>query len=209
MTDAAWDGWRVVRWGRRLPDGVPASNDRVVYVKAPFAGVANVLACLGRYTHKSAIANRRLVDFDGEQVRFRWCDYAHGNKVKVMCLGASEFIRRILLHVLPRCFTRLRHYGLIAIRGRARKLAQPEPESREPESPEAVMLRPPGIDITVCRECLAESGRWSCGEQVSRLLLVLHAPIHFRTTELAIAGKQIPRRTASIVLRGRLSSGVQ
>ncbi len=111
-------------------------------------------------THKSAIANHRLVDFDAEQVRFRWRDYAHGNKVKVMTLDAGEFIRRFLLHVLPRGFTRLRHYGVLANRGRARKLAlcrdllaQPEPEPREPESPEAMMLRLTGIDITVCRQC--------------------------------------------------------
>ena len=136
------------------------SNEWVVYTKAPFAGAAKVLAYLGRYTHKSAISNHRLVDFDGEQVRFRWRDYAHGNKVKVMTLDASEFIRRFLLHVLPRGFTRLRHYGVLANRGRARKLAlcrdllaQPEPEPREPESPEAMMLRLTGIDITVCRQC--------------------------------------------------------
>ena len=136
------------------------SNEWVVYTKAPFAGAANVLAYLGRYSHKSAIANHRLVDFNGEQVRFRWRDYAHGNKIKVMCLDTDEFIRRFLLHVLPRGFTRLRHYGVLANRGRARKLAlcrtllaQPDPEPREPESPEAMMLRLTGIDITVCREC--------------------------------------------------------
>ena len=93
-------------------------------------------------------------------MRFRWRDYAHGNKVKVMTLDVGEFIRRFLLHVLPRGFTRLRHYGVLANRGRARKLAlcrdllaQPEPEPREPESPEAMMLRLTGIDITVCRQC--------------------------------------------------------
>ena len=151
------------------PDGTRAfeclktslrSNAWVVYTKAPFAGAANVLAYLGRYTHKSAIANHRLVGFDGEHVRFRWRDYAHGNKVKVMTLEASEFIRRFLLHVLPRGFTRLRHYGLLANRQRARKLArcrtllaQPEPPPREPELTEAMMLRLTGIDITVCRQC--------------------------------------------------------
>ena len=67
------------------------SNAWVVYTKAPFAGAPNVLAYLGRYTHKSAIANHRLVDFDAEHVRFRWRDYAHGNKVKVMTLDAGEF----------------------------------------------------------------------------------------------------------------------
>ena len=119
-----------------------------------------MLAYLGRYTHKSAIANHRLVDFDGEHVRFRWRDYAHGNKVKIMTLAAGEFIRRFLLHVLPRRFTRLRHYGVLGNRGRAQKLAlcrvllaQPAPEPRESETPPAMMLRLTGIDITVCRRC--------------------------------------------------------
>ena len=136
------------------------SNDWVVYTKAPFAGAANVVAYLGRYTHKTAIANHRLVDFDGEHVRFRWRDYAHGNKRKVMRLDAGEFVRRFLLHVLPRRFTRLRHYGVLANRGRARNLAlcralldQPAAEPREPETSQAMMLRLTGIDITVCRHC--------------------------------------------------------
>ena len=136
------------------------SNDWVVYSKAPFAGAAHVLAYLGRYTHKSAIANHRLVAFDAEHVRFRWRDYAHGNKVKTMTLAASEFIRRFLLHVFPRRFTRLRHYGVLGNRGRAQKLAlcrtllaQPASEPREPETPQAMMLRLTGIDITVCRRC--------------------------------------------------------
>ena len=97
---------------------------------------------------------------DGENVRLRWRDYAHGNKPKVMRLNASEFIRRFLLHVLPRGFTRLRHYGLLGNRGRARNLAlcrtllaQPAPKPREPETPQAMMLRLTGTDITVCRHC--------------------------------------------------------
>ena len=136
------------------------AHDWVVYTKAPFAGAEHVLAYLGRYTHKTAIANHRLVDFDGEHVRFRWRDYADGNKVKVMRLDADEFIRRFLLHVLPRGFTRLRHYGLLANRCRSRKLAlcrdllrQPAPEPREPETTADMMLRLTGIDITVCRQC--------------------------------------------------------
>ena len=136
------------------------SHKWVVYSKAPFAGAGQVLAYLGRYTHKSAIGNHRLVDFDGENVRFRWRDYADGNSVKVMRLDADEFIRRFLLHVLPRGFTRLRHYGLLANRCRARKLAlcrgllhQPTPEPREPEAAEEMMLRLTGIDVTVCRQC--------------------------------------------------------
>ena len=136
------------------------SHDWVVYTKAPFAGAEQVLAYLGRYTHKTAIANHRLVDFDGEHVRFRWRDYSDGNKPKVMRLEAGEFIRRFLLHVLPRGFTRLRHYGLLANRFRPRKLAlcrdlldHPAPEPREPESTQETMLRLTRIDITVCRQC--------------------------------------------------------
>jgi len=152
------------------------SHDWVVYSKAPFAGAKQVLAYLGRYTHKIAIGNHRLVDFDGEHVRFRWRDYADSNKVKVMRLDADEFIRRFLLHVLPRGFTRLRHYGLLANRCRARKLAlcrdllgQPAPEPREPETAEEMMLRLTGIDITACRQC---------GEGTLRQILILE-PHHY------------------------------
>jgi hypothetical protein len=136
------------------------SQDWVVYAKAPFANAAQVLAYLGRYTHRVAIANHRLVSFDGEQVRFRWRDYAHGNKLKVMRLEAAEFVRRFLLHTLPRSFTRIRHYGLLANRCRTQKLAQcrtligqSPPAPRQPESAQAMMLRLTGIDITRCPRC--------------------------------------------------------
>ena len=99
------------------------SHDWMVYAKLPFANAAHVLAYLGRHTHKVAIANHRLVDFDGEHVRFRWRDYADRNRRKTMRLDADEFVRRFLLHVLPRGFTRLRHYGLLGNRGRDKKLA--------------------------------------------------------------------------------------
>ena len=136
------------------------SHDWVVYSKAPFAGPEQVLRYLGRYTHKTAISNHRLVDFDGHNVRFRWRDYAHDNKRKVMSLDVDEFIRRFLLHVLPHGFTRLRHYGLLANRFRAGKLArcrallaQPEPEPSEPETTQELLLRLTGIDITLCQQC--------------------------------------------------------
>ena len=136
------------------------SRDWVVYTKAPFADTGQVLGYLGRYTHKTAISNHRLVDFDGTHVRFRWRDYAHGNTVKVMRLDADEFIRRFLLHVLPYGFTRLRHYGLLANRFRASKIArcrellgQPTPEPFVRESTRAMMLRLTGKDITVCGHC--------------------------------------------------------
>ena len=78
---------------------------------------------LGRYTHRVAIANSRLVALDDTKVSFRWRDYRHHDKNKVMTLGAGEFIRRFLLHALPDGFHRIRHYGFLANRERAEKLA--------------------------------------------------------------------------------------
>jgi len=91
----------------------------VVYAKRPFASPEAVLAYLGRYTHRVAIANSRLVALAGDQVSFRWRDYRHHNRNKVMTLAAEEFIRRFLLHALPDGFHRIRHYGFLANRQRA------------------------------------------------------------------------------------------
>ncbi|MBD3393002.1 MAG: IS91 family transposase [Chitinivibrionales bacterium] len=95
----------------------------VVYAKPPFAGPEAVVKYLGRYTHRIAIANSRLVSLDDTEVRFRWKDYADGHKQKVMALNIAEFIRRFLLHVLPKGFVRIRYYGFLSCRGRAEKLA--------------------------------------------------------------------------------------
>jgi Putative transposase len=98
----------------------------VVYAKAPFAGPKQVLAYLARYTHRVAIANRRLVALEDDgQVSFRWKDYRQSGrtKAKVMCLPAGEFMRRFLLHVLPDGFHRIRHYGLFANGHRAAMIA--------------------------------------------------------------------------------------
>ena len=89
-------------------------QDWVVYAKPAFGGPAQVLRYLGRYTHRVAISNHRLVAFDGQQVTFRWRDYAHGNKHRKMTVSAEEFIRRFLLHVLPRGFVRIRNFGFLA-----------------------------------------------------------------------------------------------
>jgi len=98
----------------------------VVYAKRPFAGPAAVLAYLSRYTHRVAISNSRLVALDERGVTFKWKDYrAKGaTRYKTMTLGADEFMRRFLLHVLPGGFHRIRHYGLIANTGRRENLAR-------------------------------------------------------------------------------------
>jgi hypothetical protein len=97
--------------------------DWVVYAKRPFGGPEQVLAYLGQYTHRVAISNSRLLALADGQVSFRWRDYRHHNKAKVMTLAADEFIRRFLLHALPDGFHRIRHYGLLANGHRAAKLA--------------------------------------------------------------------------------------
>jgi hypothetical protein len=95
----------------------------IAFAKKPFAGPEQVLTYLSRYTHRVAIANRRLVAIDGAHVAFTWRDYAHGSVRKIMRLDAHEFIRRFLLHVLPDGFQRIRHYGFLANGHRKAKLA--------------------------------------------------------------------------------------
>jgi len=98
--------------------------DWVVYAKPPFGGAEQVLAYLGRYTHRVAIANSRLISLAHGDVRFTWKDYRADRKTKVMTLAANEFIRRFLLHVLPDGFHRIRHYGFLANGGRSDHLAR-------------------------------------------------------------------------------------
>ena len=97
-------------------------KDWVVYAKRPFAGPEEVLKYVARYTHRVAISNNRLLDINDGKVQFRWKDYRDGNRHKTMTLGANEFIRRFLLHVLPDGFQRIRYYGFLANRYRAEKL---------------------------------------------------------------------------------------
>jgi hypothetical protein len=93
-----------------------------VYAKPPFGGPEQVLAYLGRYTHRVAISNHRLLKLENGQVTFRWKDYARGNQPSLMTLSTDEFIRRFLLHVLPRGFQRIRQFGFLANRRRREKL---------------------------------------------------------------------------------------
>jgi hypothetical protein len=94
------------------------TKDWVVYAKPPFGGAEHVLNYLARYTHRVAISNRRLISFKDDRVSFRWKDYAAGSKQKVMTVSADEFLRRFLIHVLPKGLVRIRHFGLFANRKR-------------------------------------------------------------------------------------------
>ena len=144
----------------------------VVYAKPPFAGPEAVLAYLSRYTHRVAISNRRLLAFDNTGVTFRYKDYRRegDTRQQVMTLCADEFIRRFLLHVLPRGFHRIRHYGLLASATRKANLArarellateQPPPLAKKTDTPEIVPPdpRPP---------CSCCGGRMSIVETFAR-----------------------------------------
>jgi hypothetical protein len=120
------------------------ATDWVVYSKPCLARTDTVVDYLGRYSHRIALSDRRLSDFDGASVQLSYKDYRDGDRRKVMTLTAEELIRRFLLHVLPKGFMRVRHFGFLANRCRARRLAEirtalsaPPPEASAPETPAA------------------------------------------------------------------------
>ena len=98
-------------------------TDWVVYAKPAFGGASAVLRYLGRYTHRVAISNHRLIAFDGEHVTFQWKDYAHGDQRRTMTLSAMEFLRRFVQHILPRGFVRIRQSGFLANTCRTARVA--------------------------------------------------------------------------------------
>lgn len=133
----------------------------VVYAKKPFGNGGTVLRYLGRYTHRIAISNHRIVDIEGQKVRFKWKDYADKNKKKVMSLEAAEFIRRFLLHTLPKGFCKIRYYGLIANKNKKRNLllvgkllnATAVNHRHATETWQEQLLRLTGFNVLKCPKC--------------------------------------------------------
>lgn len=129
------------------------ASDWVVYAKPPFGGPSQVLKYLARYTHRVAISNRRLISLTDGKVSFQWTDYAHGNRKRVMTLGAAEFIRRFLLHVLPPGFMHIRYYGFLANRVKETNLALARsliPETSTTHTPTCDVSAP--VDEEPCRQ---------------------------------------------------------
>jgi hypothetical protein len=135
----------------------------VVYCKPPFDGPKGVLQYLGRYTHRIAISNNRILNLCNGDVSFLWRDYADHNRQKIMTLKAAEFIRRFLLHVLPSRYVRIRHFGLLANRKRKTNIAlcrkilgdgktPTQPKTRK-ETWQEQLFRICGIDVTLCPVC--------------------------------------------------------
>lgn len=135
----------------------------VVYCKPPLKNPQKVMDYLGRYTHRVALSNDRLVNVEGNQVTFRWRDSEEGNKIKLLTLDAFEFIRRFLLHVLPDQFVKIRYYGILSHRSRKRKLlwckkllgvlTEQEPKEIVKETWEELLARITGIDPRICPLC--------------------------------------------------------
>lgn len=143
-----------------------ARKNWVVYAKSPFAGPKQVIQYLGNYTHRVAISNYRILKVENDHVYFRYRDSAQNNKHLVMCLHVTEFMRRYLLHVLPRRFIRIRHYGFLGNRSRTSKIERlkalliPNTSPPKKENSEATkkdwkerLKELTGLDLSVCSVC--------------------------------------------------------
>jgi hypothetical protein len=144
-----------------------ARKDWVVDSRPPFGGPEQVLKYVGRYTHRIAISNARLVSMTDAKVTFRWKDRANGNQQKLMTLEATEFLRRFVLHVLPKRYFRIRHYGFLSNSKRRKSVAlcrellatneedrlRPQEECEPPETYVEMLLRVTGKDVTLCPQC--------------------------------------------------------
>jgi hypothetical protein len=133
----------------------------LVYTKQPFAGAEQVIQYLGRYVHRTAISNHRLVGIKGDQVTFKYRDRKDGNKEKLATLPAVEFLRRFMLHTLPKGFTRIRYHGFLANRSKAKNVKQIYEQLKmmlpkkilSPITVQEFLLKRFGIDITSCPNC--------------------------------------------------------
>jgi hypothetical protein len=167
MLRSAFDRGRLSFHGKLAPLANPhyfqlqlaasARTEWVVYAKPPWGGPEQVLKYLSRYTHRVAISNQRLVDLENGDVRFHWKDYAHQGATKTMKLKATEFIRRFLLHVLPLCFVRIRHYGFLANRVRQEKLALCRLLLNDDATPRSISVAEENVEgqstATLCPSC--------------------------------------------------------
>lgn len=143
----------------RVPKETPAAQairtasrqDWIVYAKPPFGGPEQVLEYVSRYTHRIAISNRRILSFTDNQVTFEWRDYADGNRKKEMTLGAMEFLRRFLMHVLPDRFVRIRYFGFLSNQQRMRRIEL----ARDLIGTPVVRVREHAVRLTLCPACQA------------------------------------------------------
>jgi hypothetical protein len=173
--------------GHRLPLAEPRAfaswlrvlfrHDWVVYAKPPFGGPEHALRYLGAYTHRVAISNSRLVALANGHVTFCWRDSAHGNKKRLMTLPVEEFLRRFLLHLLPRGFMRIRNFGFLANRRRAELLPLCS-RLLQPSHPPAARTTSPALPIHSLWQCPLCGGTMQVVERLSAAQLLLRSPPH-------------------------------
>jgi hypothetical protein len=135
----------------------------IVYCKAPFKSPEFVLEYLGRYTHRVAISNNRILSCENDKVKFKWRDYADKNKEKIMEITTEEFIRRFIMHILPSKFVKIRHYGILSNRNRSTKLEKCKKltgandirieDSIKKLTIAEILLKLTGKDINICPCC--------------------------------------------------------
>ena len=131
----------------------------IVYCKPPFKNANSVIEYLGRYTHRVAISNSRILNIDNGKVTFKWRDYRDKNKMKTMVLDAEEFIRRFILHILPPRFMKIRHFGLLGNRNKTKKLTlcksltNTKVLTKENISPLEILKKVSGKDFNLCPIC--------------------------------------------------------
>lgn len=150
------------------------SKEWVVYCKPPFKNAAYVVEYLGRYSHRVAISNNRIINIENSNITFKWRDYKDKNKCKLMTISATEFIRRFLLHVLPSRFMKIRHYGLLGNRNKntklkiCKKLTNTPILVKEKLSTLQLILKITGTDISKCPRCGSE--------KLSRIIAPCNSP---------------------------------
>ena len=135
------------------------SKNWVVYCKPPFKDANHVIEYLGRYTHRVAISNNRIINIDNGKVTFKWRDYRDNKKEKIMVLDVNEFIRRFILHILPPRFMKIRHFGLLGNRNKTKKLTlcksltNTKVLTKENISPLELLKKITGKDFNLCPVC--------------------------------------------------------
>jgi hypothetical protein len=151
-------------------------QDWIVYLKRPFGGPEYVLQYLGRYTHRVAISNHRLVSLTDGKVTFRWRDSAHHNEQKLMTLSLDEFLRRFLLHLLPKGFVRIRNFGFLANRRRSTLLPlcfHSFSSAQEPQAEQCAASSKDSSDLYHCPKC---GGPMKVIERLTAAQLQLRSP---------------------------------
>jgi hypothetical protein len=151
-------------------------HDWVVYSKRPFGGPEHVLRYLGAYTHRVAISSSRLVALANGHVTFRWRDSAHDNKKRLMTLPVEEFLRRFLLHLLPRGFMRIRNFGFLANRRRAELLPLCFRLLQQSDQPTVAAASPAALPIHSLWQCPLCGGTMHVVERLSAAQLLLRSP---------------------------------